>query len=197
MKTSIRLALVVICLVIGTSTAQADEIVIITPGIWSPATAGAFYDGLSLDCAECGIGFLLADYPNLEYLHDAAGEPVPFQATGFDSLGLTESSLNLSYDGESGIFSYDFGAGHLFNSVDNYGQFAWFRSTDAEGHVLYIGGIEESLLGDVLWDRDYNDSVFSFERVVGDQAVPEPATVLLLGAGLLAAGRRRFARGRP
>jgi hypothetical protein len=198
-------ALVVLCLTFGASPTQAD---IITSGIWSPATPGAFYDGLSADCATCGIGFLLADYPNLEYLHDADGQPVPFwYVNETDSLGFgifpnepPDTTYGLA--DLSGAFYYDnSGTGHASNSLDSYWQWVLFRTlpnntlNPADWMYLYFLGVEDTPRSEGFGDRDYNDLVFAFDfdspSGVEGAAIPEPMTLVLFGLGLLAVRRKR------
>src|SRR5262245_25083563 len=138
------------------------------------------------NCAEC---------PAIEYLHNGLGGYVPFQFTGdiFNQtkiFGITAwGNGNLTRVNDA--FVYDNGAGNVYNSVDNPGQFALFRVVGADS-IRYFLGIEDIILTAQYNDLDYNDYGLTFTT----QPVPEPGTLLLLGSGVAAMAARRKLSGR-
>jgi hypothetical protein len=175
----------------------------ITTGSWSMVAGGAdadsdpFWDGLSWDGPYLGVGYLIDanSKPTIEYLHDGTGKAVGFRfdeaidATFIDSItAWTGGVLGRS---AIGAFTYDTGSGYFHDSWTNPEQFVLFRVVGTESIQYYLGVEDMPLLAPAN-DWDYNDYVVSFA-----QPVPEPGTLLLLGAGALGMFGRRAVRRRP
>ena len=191
------------------STALAGPISL--SGTWSPtATASGststeaalgvlpFWAGTSWDGPNLGVGHLINAYSTsgLEYLHDGTGDYTSFKFTDriFDQtkiFGIT--AWNHGVLGQrDGTFTYDNGAGNVYNSWSDPGQFALFRLVGPDS-IRYFLGVEDILIAEVLNDHDYNDYVVTFTT---PQPVPEPGTLLLLGSGVAALVARRKVAGR-
>jgi hypothetical protein len=170
----------------------------ITLGTWSAVSPGMsngnqqpFWDGVSWDGANRGIGDLLSPYAGLEFLHNGAGQSVAFL---FDNPVVSPTLMyNITaWQGGSlaqaanGAFTYNSGTGRLSNSLENSVQYALFRVVGT-GATQYFLGVEDILIGYEATDRDHNDYVVTFT-----QSVPEPSALalLLLASGAAAAGRR-------
>jgi hypothetical protein len=139
------------------------------------------------------LGEIAANAPNAEFgwfpLVDPAARTRMF--TGAQTRGAEWQG---TIAGEFGLYYEDPVRGLLLLSLTESGQFAPFRLGDR----FYVG--VEDLIGPIaktagpgLSDYDYNDIVVSFEQ----EPVPEPATLFLLGPGVLAIGwsvRRRRSR---
>jgi hypothetical protein len=198
--------LLALALVVPASAAAGP----ITPGgMWSPTPKSndlaadtleftPFWSGLSWDCDDCGVGYLIGAYGDsgLEYLHNGSG--------GFTKFRFDDEFLTPTYLGgmtawkngvfgrrEDGAFTYDSGTGRVSNSWDfNTGQYALFRLVGEET-ITYFLGIEDILLTERFNDRDYNDYIVTFTTPT---PVPEPSTMLLLGSSMAAlAVRKRLA----
>jgi hypothetical protein len=179
----------------------------ITTGVWSAVPdangdGGTFWDGWSWDCdPTCNVGVILAGWTGLsglEYLHNGAGNYVPFR---FDDTVLTPVQVFeitvwtngvLGRDA-NGAFTYDSGTGRTSNSWINPEQYALFRRVGPQS-TQYFMGIEDMLYNEPNSDHDYNDYGVTF--FTSNQPVPEPSTLLLLGAPLVGLAARRFRKRR-
>lgn len=195
-----------VALVLPTSAIAAP---ITINGVWTnvltpvtdPGQGGAvvspYWSGLSWDCPQCGVGYLVAsiqpDWRELEYLHNGVGG-----ATGFrfaPDADITDPTLLFQMTGwrngvfgrrADGAFTYDSGTQRLSNSWDQGEQYALFRIVRPETTLYYLG-IEDILMAQ-LNDHDYNDYVTGFSERA---SVPEPSSLLLLGCAFAAAGVRK------
>jgi hypothetical protein len=160
-------------------------------------TATPFWGGLSWDCAECGIGYLLdaiignPGNAQLEYLNDGGGGYTPFC---FDDTieptyvtGMTAWTNGVFGQNATGAFTYDSGTGRTSNSWDSPGQYALFRLVGPETTTYFVG-VEDILLSETFNDHDYNDYIVTFTTPT---SVPEPSTLLLLGSSMAALSMRR------
>ena len=162
----------------------------ITTGTWSkvggPAgsdssslgvTTTPFWAGNSWDGPNLNVGDLLEPQSrcvdcSLEYLNDGSGNYTPFRFTdeifGVSKIfGITawkNGTLSLSGD----TFVYNNGAGNIYNSWDDPGQFALFRATQGSFRTVetdpirYFLGIEDIDITALRNDRDYNDFGVTF-----------------------------------
>ena len=184
----------------GPITAAGSTWSSVSPGSGgaSDLTLAPFWGGLSGDCAECGIGYLLGAYtnPQLEYLTDGAGGASSFR---FDDEDITPT-LVTSMTGwgagtlkiyANGVFAYDTPNDHKSNSWDNPGQYALFRLVGPQV-TQYFLGIEDIPLCFASNDHDYNDYVVTFSVPTPPVApVPEPGTLILLGSAMAILGVRQ------
>jgi hypothetical protein len=178
------------------ATSRAD---IITAGVWSSAATtmvnedlDPFWDNPSWDGADLNVGFLIGANRNasLEFLHGGLGNPVAFRFQGpvlrMERLHHITAWDSGVYGFDNELFCYDSHTGRQSNSQDSYAQYALFRIPGPETTRYYLG-IEDILLSETRNDRDYNDTVLTFE--VANVSEPSSLTLLLLGAMTLA-GRR-------
>ena len=202
---TLRSFVIALALLVPT-VARAEPITV--GGIWSPTATQSigegpqplvllpFWSGVSWDGWDRGVNYLLDEYGaiELDYLNDGHGSYTSFRFDE-DIFGLTKiGGITAWTNGaigrrSDGAFTYDSGTGYQSNSWDNPGQFALFRLVGPES-THYFLGIEDIPLSFAHNDRDYNDYVAKFET----HSVPEPGTLLLLGAGFAAfAARRKLA----
>ena len=168
----------------------------VTPNSPNDLVIAPFWAGLSWDCAECGVGFLIhADQkPTLEYLNDGSGGYTTFR---FDDQNIVPTFVNSMTAWTGGVFtitangasSYQIPNGLSSNSLDNPQQYVLFRLVGALTTQYFIG-VEDIPLSWSPNDRDYNDYVVTFTTPTTNP-VPEPPTVLLLASSIAVLGIRR------
>jgi hypothetical protein len=209
-----RTILILLVALIGAvpSTASAA---LITAGVWSPAgtaaaDGGQFWDNTSVDDDPVippgflyNAGALLQRlHGPLEYLHTngsdtavgfAFDEPIP----SFSEVAtLTTWSGGLFNQEADGSFTYNanqvLAPGHISNSLTHPGQFVLFRKV-VPGATQYFIAVEDIRFDlqappNIVSDEDFNDYIVTFR--IPTQQAPEPALLLLMGTGLMFAGRR-------
>ena len=222
MKFHIRAAMLAMVLVFGASAAHAG-IISLGLGSFGGATVETFNDGVSVSVSfNYASGLSILNTDGESDLHNSlsnygmgtepdisnggrggptdgyfgTGEtPTTFQLTfggGISQFGFygAESSLadgSLERNGQLNIDFYDV-VNNLLGSVQvsTAGTFAWdqFHGFASDGalidRVVFLRN-GHMVLDDVMWGGD-------------SQPVPEPATLSLLGLGLVAAGVRRYRR---
>ena len=141
-------------------------------------------------------------------------ESLPVSSGYLSELGLYDSSfvrvINIMNDEPPGIVvtfdpaSFGFAAGDelifgirvISDANREYFMGAASRNPDSVFHAgvdnlgggIFVVGFEDLFGGG---DLDYDDNRFQFEGAIAQTAIPEPATLSLLGLGLVAARRYR------
>jgi PEP-CTERM motif len=132
---------------------------------------------------------------NLDVLASVVVPPAAVSSSpAFLTVDLTAFAIPVAVGDQLAIVLKSFGP--LINTHVNY---EWFGdgTCPACGDPTYSRGELFFRLSDTnSWDRDAGDAGFrTFVRTEDVAATPEPATFLLVGAGLVCATRRRFRPG--
>lgn len=187
--------LIIACLLVPTMASAGP----ITTSTWSAMSAATnsgvpFYDGLSWDGEFAGIAWLLSGQ---EFLSDGSGNAAAFTVPGFltlTNLGGNSAYLadhSFSHDMETGEFCLDNGHGYIASSL---GAGVLLTRMVSAGWTDYQVWFEDLPLE--ASDKDYQDRGYAFRLSSGTptqtttEPVPEPATLLLFGAGLVCIARR-------
>ena len=200
MKFQIRAAMLATVLVLGASVAQADIIYFETQGtdLFSTSQTHQGFDWLF-----SASGWFVGPHDTASCSNCTSNGTSNLVAAG-DRVGTANVLMTVNGGGTFGIFALDAATAstletnqlRVFGTFSGGGDITQILNIDGTFGPYVLAGFVglDSVLFSSVNSGVYNLGGFSIDNISTEPTVPEPATLLLLGGGLLAVGVRRYRR---